>query len=198
MRLPRFGLPLAWGAVYLGAWWAATPHEPRHLLPLVPLLGVPALAALPASAAGVRHAVRAGLLLSAVLSLRALCFSTAPELSARPRSYEALYGLPPEVTRAIPDGALVCNRARRPDNFALLGPRLTVRLWDFAPDAPSETDLHYHRIDYLLARGRAGELPPAPPWFRLVYDGPAVDQSGWEGHPDDRLRLYRLRAPAEK
>jgi hypothetical protein len=189
-RVPAFFLPLSWGALYLVVWWVATPHEPRHLLPLCALCGVPALLLVE------RHPrlvapLAAGLLFSTVMDLRTLAFSEVAELSARPRDYADLYALPPAATEAIPDGSLIANLAGRPYNFPLLGPRQSFRLRDYSPAPPSDTDLSYHGVDFLLYRGPPAGLA-ARPWWKLVYRAPVSASGLWDARAGDELRLYRL------
>jgi hypothetical protein len=194
-RLDAHGFPLVWGTLYVLLWWFVTPHEVRHLLPLIALWGVPALALLEpprTTPAPLRLAVTVALGISICLSARILLFSPDPDLSVRRARYEALYDVPIAVSHAIPDGALVENRAGRPYNFALLGPRLTWRVRDFAPHWPTETDLAYHGVDFLFFRGSPEAIPPHVPW-RLVYDGPAQRGDWWEAERTDRIQLYRVR-----
>jgi hypothetical protein len=176
-------LPLGWGALYLVAWWLGTNHEARHLLPLVVLLGVPSLALL--RVPGFALPVAAALAFSTVITTRTLLFSPVPELSVRPRSYASLYGLPPEMTALLPDGAKIVNRADRPSNFPLLGPRLQWSVQDFSPVEPSARDLRAWDALFLFRRGTA---PPRPGW-NLVFSGPAVDW--WDVRPGDRIALDR-------
>jgi len=191
-RLPAFALPLGWGLGYLAAWWFGTPHEPRHLAPLLALLGVPSLVIAGRGRDPARVAATAGVLFSTVLTVRLLVFSPVPELSARPFPYARLYQLPPALTALIPDGAHVANCAGRPFNFALLGPALTWRVRDFVPRPPTEDELRYHDIQYILYRGRPGGLPAAPSW-RVLYRAPVEDLRLWETHPGDEVVLWRVR-----
>lgn len=177
-------LPLGWGSLYLVAWWLGTNHEVRHLLPLVVLLGVPSLALL--RVPGFAAPVGAALAFSTAITLRTLLFSPVPELSVRPRSYESLYGLPREMAALVPEGAKIVNRADRPSNFPLLGPRLQWSVQDFSPVEPSARDLRSYDALFLFQRGTA---PPPPGWNRL-FSGPApVDW--WDARPGDQIALDR-------
>lgn len=193
-RLPAFGLPLAWGALYLASWWLGTPHEARHLLPLLPLVSVPCLglcdllARRPRARAHVEAALTVALALSSLVVLRALLFSPDPDLSSRPRTREALYGLPPALDQAVPEGATVANAAGRTWNYPLLGPRLDRRLRDFAPGPPRPADLAWDGADFVVTRG-ASAAPFGPPLVRGRVPTPPL----WEGSPGEDLALHRVK-----
>ena len=193
-QLPAFGLPLLWGALYLLFWWVGTPHEPRHLAPLLVLFAVPSLFLLEPlrTRASIQVALTCGVLVSSALTVRALIFSPVADLSIRPRSYADLYDLPPELTAAIPDGAKVANRAGRPYNFPLLGPRRNWRLFDYTSAWPSRKDIEFHGIDYLVYRGSRAELKVDSAWT-LVYQGPAKNHLWWEAGESDVIACYRVR-----
>jgi hypothetical protein len=148
-RLPRLALPLGWGLLYLCAWWLNTPHEVRHLLPLVILLGAPATVLLRgghARAAGLRRVASAALAISGLVTLRLQLFSPVPELSVAlagsPTEFATFYGLPQAVLAGLPPGSRVANLATRPYNFALLGPEARFGLYDYAPPPfPSDAAL---------------------------------------------------------
>jgi hypothetical protein len=126
------------------------------------------------------------------MALRTLLFSPQAELSARPRSYAALYDLPPELTRPVPDGARVANRAGRPYNFPLLGPSRTWRLFDWAPRPPSDQDLAWHGIDFVVCRGSLEECAGRPGW-QLLYQGRAASLELWGAREGDVMTLHAVR-----
>jgi hypothetical protein len=207
-RLPAFGFPLAWGVAYAALWWIGTPHEPRHLLPLVTLVGAPALALCErpstraplgllssgseprAAGSGLLLATAAGVVFSTAMALRALLYSPEPDLSARPRSYASLYDLPAELVRLVPDGARVANRAGRPYNFPLFGPTRSWRLFDWAPRAPSDEDLDWHQIDFVVCRG-APDACAGPRGWKLLYEGRASNAGFFGAHEGDVVTLHR-------
>jgi hypothetical protein len=196
-RPPLLSFPLLWGGAYVLVWWLATPHEARHLLPVLVLCGVPSLGLLGRAPerSPIALPLAAGIAFSAILSVRALLFSPDPDLSIRPRSYAGVYQLPPELTKQIPSGAKVENCAGRPFNFALLGPQLEWRLRDYSPHEPSEADLRYHQVDFLVYRGGRAKLPALGSW-RLLYAAPATGSSNWwSSAPDDVLALLGRAAP---
>jgi len=191
-RWPRYALPFGWGLSYLASWWFGTPHEVRHLLPIVVLLGAPAALLLRGGtprALGLRRVQHAALFVGLLVVLRIQLFSPTPEQSIRPLGYAALYGLPAEVLDDLPRGARVANLAGRPYNLPLLGPRLTLKLLEFSPDLPSAGALDYHQVDFVFLRGSAAHIAEArshgdhdPPSWRVRYQGrpsPAAAGGGW-------------------
>jgi hypothetical protein len=197
-KLAACGLPLLWGALGLLAWWLATPHEARHLLPLLIFWGAPATALLGDRALRrpLTVAISCALLFSSVVSVRALLHSSAAELSVRPRDWNDTYDLPESLVRLIPDGAKVANRGGRPLNFALLGPRLTWRLHDFSPKEPTAHDLDYLGVQYLVYRG-APEGRPRLPGLSLAAEEPARNHAWWDSSPNEVVALYRWSGSSE-
>jgi hypothetical protein len=196
-RTPRLLLPLGWGAIYLVAWWLGTPHEVRHLLPLVVLFGAPATLLLRSShetARGLRLATSAALALSAVFIVRLQLWSPVPELSAHTTSFERLYDLSEAALSTVPDGARVANLAGRPYNFALFGPRGTLLPFDYAPDPPSLAALADRGATHVLERG----APAVHPDWTLLWRGSASpsDWQLWGTAPTDTIALWRI--PAQR
>jgi hypothetical protein len=189
-RLPRAALPLTWGVLGVATWFLATPHEARHLLPLVILWGAPAAALL--DSAPLRKPMLAvsacAILFSTLFCMRTLLRSPAAELSARPRTFSESYDLPPAIWRRIPSGAKVANRAGRPFNFPLLGPQLDFRLHDWSPQPPSAEELRYLGVQYLVHRGAPGL---AVPGMVLLAEEPVHNLSLWETSPADVVALYQ-------
>jgi hypothetical protein len=189
-RVPSYALPLGWGLSYLPLWWWFTPHEVRHLLPVVALLGAPAclLLSVPDRGRTLCHAVACGLAFSALTTARALLYSPVAEHSVRASSRAALYDLPPELEHAIPDGARVANLAGRPYNFPLLGERLKVSLIDFAGGQSDET-LVDRGAEYVFYRGSPKALRPTARW-RELHRSPAQNHRWWEATDGDQVALY--------
>jgi len=190
-RATLWAMPLVWGLGWAVVWWAATPREPRHLLPLLPLLGAPALLLVDAHRARLELPLACAVAFSSLFGLRTLLFSPAPDTSARPRDAAALYDLPAALTAQIPDGATVANLAGRPLNFALLGPRATWHLVDWSPTAPTDEALRARGVQWIVRRGPS-PANGAPPAWRLVYDAPVENLAFWDTTPGDRVSLYRL------
>ncbi len=186
-RLPRFALPLMWALAYLATWWFGTPHEVRHLLPLVPLLGAPAVLLLRgagATAVGLRQVGVCALALGSVVVLRLQLFSAIPEISLQRTSFSSLYAFPPEPLSALPAGSRIANLASRPYNFALLGPRLDLSLIDFSPGLPDAAALADRGARFVFARGpdvelvrKTGEIPGHP--WQVRYQARVVPDPDW-------------------
>jgi hypothetical protein len=201
-RLPRVLLPLGWALAYLGAWWLATPHEARHLLPLVVLLGPAACLLLRGShrgARGLRRATLAGLALGALVLVRLQLHSPAPEESIRPLSFSALYGLDEPVLRALPRGARLANRAGRPYNLAVAGADLELEpLFDEggAVEAPlDEARLLALGATHVLVRGTPASIERklAAGRWRLVTLGRVATHAAWRfwgASEADMVALY--------
>jgi hypothetical protein len=179
-RAPVYGLPLMWGCAYLVLWWVETPHEVRHLLPLITLFGTPALGLFESRRArsSLVFVLTAGLFFSTLTSIRVLLFSPVAELSIRPRSYAALYDLPPALTEQLPNNAKIANFAGRPYNFPLLGPNLSRRVHEFSPNATTDHDLTFHQVGYIFYRGPEASAPQRPS-FRLMYQEMAKNHAWW-------------------
>jgi hypothetical protein len=197
-RVPPWALPLAWGLSYLLLWWVATPHEARHLLPLITLLGVPALALFQSVRA--RHpltlAFASAVAFSTLTSTRAIFYSPVPELSLRSHTFAGLYDLPEALLSAVPAGAKIANLAGRPYNFPLLGPALDKRVHEYAPGWPSDHDLAFHQADFVFYRGPERSFAPRASW-RKLYEERAENPSWWGATTEDIMALYALppRAP---
>jgi hypothetical protein len=190
-RWRRGSLLFAWGALYLALWWIGTPHEPRHLLPLLVLWGVPALQLVEPGPDMHRLTVAAASLFSLAMATRMLLFAH-DELRAFRSDYSTTFALPESAIALIPDGATVQNQASRPYNFALLGPRLSWNLHDYAPSWPTAADLRFNRIDYLFYRGRRSDLHAAADWKLLYYDD-RPHAVWWEAVAgDDVIALYAV------
>jgi hypothetical protein len=188
--LPAHGLPLLWGAIYLLAWWFGTPHEVRHLLPLSALFGAPAVGLLERAPASAVRPVVCGLCFSTVVTVRTLLFSPTAELSVRPHNADRLYDLPAALTRLIPEGARIANRAGRPYNFPLTGPRRSFRVFDYAPRWPTLEELRYHQVDFVFYRGSPSAVPLSE-LEPLFVDRPR-NLAWWESGKDDVIALYRV------
>jgi 4-amino-4-deoxy-L-arabinose transferase-like glycosyltransferase len=204
-RAPRFALLLAWGVFYLASWWVATPHEARHLLPLVLLLGAPATLLLRGSAAtptGLRLVACTALLLSTIVLVRIQLFVPTPDLSVRRVSWNALYDLPEEVLASLPRTASIANLAGRPYNFALIGPTQALPLYDFAPGIPEQAALRYRGATHVFMRGAQATVEDSlrrvqgsgPP-LRLVWQTMARSRANfrfWGATDTDVIALYEL------
>jgi len=205
-RLPRFFLSFGWGIAYLVAWWFGTPHEVRHLLPIVVLLGAPATLLLRGSQArGLTNVVIAALGIGAILTLRLQLFTPLPEQSVQRTTFEQLYSIPPDVLAALPPAARVANLAGRPYNLALLGPGLQLLPYEFAPGSPSDSELAYRGATHVFLRGPQASIeasvaamqPPARPW-RVVYRGvqkAARTWAFWGASATDTVILYEREEP---
>jgi hypothetical protein len=204
-RLPRFALLLGWGVCYLLSWWFGTPHEARHLLPLVILFGAPATLLLRGRAltpTGLRFVTSAALLLSTIMVLRIELFETTFDLSVRRASFEALYGVPEAVLAAVPAGSRIANLAHRTYNFALTGPTQALPLYDFAPSTPDQSTLRYRGATHVFLRGPPAAVEEslrrvqgAGPPLRLIWRTQAhsgEDFRFWGATDTDLIALYEL------
>ncbi len=203
--LPRFALLVGWGFGYLLSWWLGTPHEARHLLPLVILFGAPATVLLRGRAVtptGLRFATSAALMLSTVVVLRIELFGKTHDLSVRRTSFEALYAVPEEVLAALPSSARIANLAGRTYNFALTGPTQALALYDFAPGTPDQATLRYRGATHVFLRGPEASVDEslrrvqgAGPALRLVWHTQArtgEDFRFWGATDTDLIALYEL------
>ena len=210
-KLPRLFLPYCWGLAYLVAWWVGTPHEVRHLLPLVVLLGAPATLLLRGAAPrahGLRLVVITALGVGSIITLRLQLFTPLPEQALHPTSFAKLYGIPPEVLDALPPTARIANLAGRPYNLALLGPRLSLLPYDHAPGTPSDAELAYRGATHVFLRGPDAavealrkQIEPqraeTRPW-RVVYRGVVRSTrtwSFWGASATDTVILYERGLP---
>jgi hypothetical protein len=119
------------------------------------------------------------------MNVRALIFSPVSELSVRSTAY-SLYDIPSAITNAIPDGALIVNRAGRTYNFPLLGPKLTWRVLEYTPEWSADL-----RADFLFYRGLRADLHNDPSWIS-VYQGQPANRQWWDYHDGEIIALYRL------
>ncbi len=209
-RRPRALLPVAWGLGYVAAWWAGTPHEARHLLPIVLLLGAPAATlcrGASARARGLRTVAGAALALGAVVTLRLQLFSPVPELSARPAAFASLYDAPrtlADALDALPAGSRVANLAGRPYNLMLLGSGARLAAYDYSPGLPTLAELRSRGATHVFLRGPqalhdeavARGAAPGRPW-RALYraEGGSAPRDAWRfwgTSPTDLLVLYAL------
>ncbi|MEO6952586.1 MAG: glycosyltransferase family 39 protein [Polyangia bacterium] len=154
-RRTHLALPFSWGLLYLASWWFGTPHEVRHLLPLVVLLGAPATRLLvgeSVTSRGLVEVVRVAVIACVLVVVRIQLFTPSPEEAVRATSFYDYYGIPPEVLDALPTGSRVANATGRPYDFALLGPHLTLRYTEYVGALTARTldDLH---ADYVFVRG---------------------------------------------
>ena len=154
-RRTHLALPFCWGLLYLASWWFGTPHEVRHLLPLVVLLGAPAtrlLVGCTPTSRGLVEVVRIATVASLLVVVRIQLFTPSTEESVRATTFLDYYGIPPEVLDELPAGSRVANATGRPYDFALLGPRLHLRYTEYTEFLSARTldDLH---ADYVFVRG---------------------------------------------
>ena len=187
-RRTHLALPFSWGLLYLASWWIGTPHEVRHLLPLVVLLGAPAsrlLVGNSVTARGLVDVARIAVVACLLVIVRIQLFSPSAEEAVRAMSFYDYYGIPPEVLDALPPGSRVANATGRPYDLALLGPHLTLRYTEYSPSLSAGTldDLH---ADYVFVRGtpatveavrRSAETAARPLLVR--YEGTVYAGAQW-------------------